>query len=99
MVFLLATYRGDFPEHVKVDEINHYLTVKRFWLEFSTQTQDLSSVKYAIFGLGNSSTGDHFCAAAKALDAKCKEYQAVPILPLVCSCEMSADGYKCGRFS
>jgi sulfite reductase alpha subunit-like flavoprotein len=69
------------------------MLLKEFWSKLEEFSGDLTGVKYAIFALGNSETGEDFCAAAKDLQTKLDSLGAKAIIPIVLSCENAYDGY------
>eukprot|EP01126_Amoeba_proteus_P025300 TRINITY_DN25274_c0_g1_i1.p1 TRINITY_DN25274_c0_g1~~TRINITY_DN25274_c0_g1_i1.p1 ORF type:complete len:237 (-),score=17.59 TRINITY_DN25274_c0_g1_i1:123-833(-) len=84
VLFVIPTYDGQLPPKAQ-----------NFWLQLNSRTKPFETQRFfSIFGLGNSRLGERFCAGAKMLFNKLRELGAVPLIPLVTSCEVSIGGHE-----
>ncbi|OHT10208.1 Iron only hydrogenase large subunit, C-terminal domain containing protein [Tritrichomonas foetus] len=72
-IFIISTFgNGCFPQNAA-----------KFYQLLTTTKEDISSVEYAILGIGDSNKGPTYCAAALKLDEQLKKMGAKPIMDLV----------------
>jgi MioC protein len=71
-IVVSSTYgQGDIPDNGQ-----------NFFMALKTYTPDLSAKRYAVFGLGDRTFGDTYCAAGEAWDEVFADLGAKPLAPL-----------------
>ncbi|KNC79890.1 hypothetical protein SARC_07729 [Sphaeroforma arctica JP610] len=84
IVFLTSTfYNGEFPDNMRT-----------LWKYLQSTSDSFKDTQFCVFGLGNSTTKNNFCVAAKELSAQMTKLGGEEIVPPVYSDEYAEAGHE-----